>query len=121
MNHPFFCVGHNWKPYQYYSGDIDFPEDLSKLAFDILQRIAPSYISAWNVHSPDTAIVNWYPPDSSLALHQDNSESSQLIALGSPIITVAIGTEDARLVSENLKTSAAGYRHQAAITRNQEN
>ena len=47
----------------------------------------------WNIHSPDTAIVNWYPPDSSLALHQDNSESSQLIALGSPIITVAIGNE----------------------------
>ncbi len=31
------------------------------------------------------------------------------------------GTEDARLVSENLKTSAAGLRHQAAITRNQRN
>ena len=26
-------------------------------------------------------------------MHQDNSESSQLIALGSPIITVAIGDE----------------------------
>ena len=91
MNHPFFCVGHNWKPYQYYSGDVDFPEYLSKLAFDILQRIAPSYISDWNMHSPDTAIINWYPPGSSLALHQDNSESSQLIALGSPIVTIAIG------------------------------
>ncbi len=31
------------------------------------------------------------------------------------------GTEDARLVSENLKISAAGLRHQAAITRNQRN
>lgn len=21
MNHPFFCIGHNWKPYEYYKGD----------------------------------------------------------------------------------------------------
>ena len=31
------------------------------------------------------------------------------------------GSKEARMVSENLKTSAAGLRHQAAITRNQGN
>ena len=36
-------------------------------------------------------------------------------------LNIKPGTEDARLVSENLKTSAAGYRHQAAIVRNQGN
>ena len=34
-------------------------------------------------------------------------------------LNIKPGTEDARLVSENLKTSAAGFRHQAAIARNQ--
>ncbi len=36
-------------------------------------------------------------------------------------LNIKPGTEGARLVSENLKTSAAGLRHQAAITRNQGN
>ena len=36
-------------------------------------------------------------------------------------LNIKPGTEDARLVSENLKTSAAGLRHQAAIARNQGN
>lgn len=34
-------------------------------------------------------------------------------------LNIKPSTEDARLVSENLKTSAAGLRHQAAIARNQ--
>ena len=36
-------------------------------------------------------------------------------------LNIKPGTQEAQIVVENLKTSAAGYRHQAAITRNQGN
>ena len=36
-------------------------------------------------------------------------------------LKLQLGSKEARMVSEDLKTSAAGLRHQAAITRNQGN
>ena len=36
-------------------------------------------------------------------------------------LNLQLGSKEARMVSENLKASAAGLRHQAAITRNQRN
>ena len=64
------------------------------------------------------------PTQKAQPLHKARPTSQQTNQLEKAVPFVqknSTETEDARLVSENLKTSAAGYRHQAAIVRNQGN
>jgi alkylated DNA repair dioxygenase AlkB len=93
MNHPFFCVGHNWKPYEYYKGDVQFPGQLQMMWSALLRQCPDLEVRKYliDAHNPDTAIVNWYPPDSSLAMHVDKSEDLELQQQGSPIVTIALG------------------------------
>lgn len=40
----------------------------------------------------DTAIVNWYGPNSTLGIHQDKDEDKELLDAGSPVVSFSIGS-----------------------------
>lgn len=89
MNHPICGLGWNWKPYEYCPTEREFP---LRLYFLAKRAVEAAYgPGAYPDFHPDTAICNWYPPGSSLSLHQDRSEDQELIEAGSPIVTVGLG------------------------------
>lgn len=88
MNHPFCCLGWDWKPYEYREGDRPFPPFLVELARRAVTDTVPKLLPAFE---PDTAIVNWFPPGTQLGMHQDKSEDPVLLAAGSPIVTASLG------------------------------
>lgn len=89
MNHPICGLGWNWHPYEYIATEREFPLRLYFLAKRAVRAAFGD--DAYSDFVPDTAICNWYPPGSSLALHQDRSEDRELIEAGSPIVTVSLG------------------------------
>lgn len=89
MNHPICGLGWKWRPYEYLATDREFPLRLYFLAKRAVRAAFGD--DAYPDFTPDTAICNWYPPGSSLSLHQDRSEDRELIEAGSPIVTVSLG------------------------------
>ncbi|WP_218080907.1 alpha-ketoglutarate-dependent dioxygenase AlkB [Anthocerotibacter panamensis] len=90
MNHPICCLGHHWEPYDYHPPRRPFPTGLTAMANLALDALGGPG-DQWCPFQPDTALVNWFPPGSSLGAHQDRSEAPALLEAGSPIVTVALG------------------------------
>lgn len=89
MKHPISCVGWAWRPYEYFrmSDHVPMPDPIVALARKALLDADVACLG----FQPDTGIINLFPHDSSLGMHQDRSEHPDLIAAGSPIITVSLG------------------------------
>lgn len=66
---------------------LPMPELLSEIAARAVREVLPRY----HPFVPDTAIVQHYTPDAALGFHADRSEDPQLIASGSPIVSLSLG------------------------------
>jgi alkylated DNA repair protein (DNA oxidative demethylase) len=89
------CLGWHWYPYAYSRTCDDhdgapvkpLPADVVTLAEDAAD--AAGY--ARERVRFDASIINIYSPASKLGLHQDSAESANSIAMGSPVVTIALG------------------------------
>jgi DNA oxidative demethylase len=99
------CLGRHWngQKYAYEETRSDFdgrpapplPDDLRGLA----QRAARA---AGMRLTPDLCILNYYPVDGRMGLHQDKDESPVSIAAGDPVVSISIG-DTARFLFGGLK------------------
>lgn len=102
MRHPIACLGWQWKPYEYFDARVPMPGELIITA---VEALIDAGLDEYLPFSPDTCIINMFPPSSSLGMHQDKSEDRELIDGGSPIITLSLGdTGVFRLASVNAPT-----------------
>ena len=87
------CLGWHWYPYRYSrtcdDGDgapvKEFPPLLAKLG------AAACAATGYPPVAYDAAIVNLYEPGAKLGLHQDKIEGSDVVAAGSPVVTISLG------------------------------
>lgn len=89
-------LGWNWRPGRQYTKFHDqqerilvkeFPAELAQLA----KRAYELTFGASGSFAPDSAIINWYDENATLGLHQDKGEADDVIARGSPVITISLG------------------------------
>ena len=88
------CLGRHWnaKTYEYEPTRSDhdglavqeIPEDLKRLA-----RRAAS--AAGMEIEPDICLLNFYPPEGRLGLHQDKDERPETIEAGIPVVSISVG------------------------------
>lgn len=88
LKHPLACVGCQWRPYEYFEPRCRVPGEFILMA---IQALKDAGLDEYLPYQPDTGIVNYFPPDSNLGMHQDKSESQEMIDAGSPIVTVSLG------------------------------
>lgn len=87
------CLGWHWYPYRYSKtcddGDgapvKEFPPQLARLGSDACAA------TGFGAAAFEAAIVNFYGPQAKLGLHQDKIESPEVLAAGSPVVTVSLG------------------------------
>jgi DNA alkylation damage repair protein AlkB len=99
------CLGRHWNglTYRYEAVRSDFdgqlvppvPEEFRNLAVDISRAIDMPF-------DPDVCILNYYPADGRMGLHQDKDESQASIAKGLPVVSVSLG-DAARFLFGGLK------------------
>jgi DNA oxidative demethylase len=88
------CLGWHWYPYVYSrtADDTDgapvkrLPDSLIRLARAAVADTYGSDSAEAIAYSPDAAIVNLYPDDAKLGLHQDGEEPSD-----APVVTISLG------------------------------
>ena len=91
------CQGWHWdaSDYQYYRCRTDadrkdveeFPTKFNNIVKDIASLAFPKHNSSW-----DIAIWNYYKPGKSkLGIHVDNSESSEEMNKGTPVVSISLG------------------------------
>ena len=83
-------VGREWRtnPYRYVPSELPLPDDWVSLARGALAaaaRVAPELQVDFQ---PEAALVNYYPPGSSMGLHVDANEESS-----APVVSLSIGDE----------------------------
>jgi DNA oxidative demethylase len=88
MGHPLACLGYRWKPYEYFAARASLPGELINLS---ILALSQANLKEYLPYQPQTAIVNFFPIDSSLGMHQDRSESKEVIRAGRPIVTLSLG------------------------------
>jgi alkylated DNA repair protein (DNA oxidative demethylase) len=87
------CLGWHWYPYRYSrtcdDGDgapvKEFPPLLTSLG------AAACAVAGFRPVAYDAAIVNLYGPGAKLGLHQDKIEGAEIVASGSPVVTISLG------------------------------
>lgn len=84
-------VGREWRtrPYRYVPSELALPEQwiaLGRSALATAARVAPEL--ADDLFRPEAALVNYYPPGSSMGLHVDANEESS-----APVVSLSIGDE----------------------------
>jgi DNA oxidative demethylase len=87
------CLGWHWYPYRYSrtcdDGDgarvKEFPALLARLG------AAACRATGYEPVAHDAAIVNLYEPGAKLGLHQDKIEGAEVVAAGSPVVTISLG------------------------------
>ncbi len=94
------CLGRHWNPLTYRYGptrsDHDgraapaLPDDLARLAERVAVAVGYSF-------APDICILNHYPPEGRLGLHQDKDERPDTLKAGIPIVSISVG-DTARFV-----------------------
>jgi alkylated DNA repair protein (DNA oxidative demethylase) len=88
------CLGWHWYPYVYSktADDTDgapvkpLPESLIQLARAAVAAAYGEHSAEAAAYAPDAAIVNLYPEDARLGLHQDGEEPSD-----APVVTLSLG------------------------------
>ncbi len=96
MNLKMNCLGSHWsaKDYKYYSIREDVDKQPIKTVDPLLINLAakfnklcfPEHDSDWNI-----AICNYYKTNSTLGVHQDNSESKETLNSGHPVVSFSVG------------------------------
>jgi alkylated DNA repair protein (DNA oxidative demethylase) len=87
------CLGWHWYPYRY-SRTCDDGDGAPVKEFPpLLQRLGTAACEATGIPAVpyDAAIVNFYAPGAKLGLHQDKFEGADVIAAGSPVVTISLG------------------------------
>jgi DNA alkylation damage repair protein AlkB len=94
MHLEMLCLGRHWNAltykYEAIRGDSDgrpvapLPADLAALAGRIARAVDFEFM-------PDVCLINRYPQDGRLGLHQDRDESPGSIAAGIPIVSISLG------------------------------
>ncbi len=55
----------------------------------LIKQIAVDSVAQYGLHiRPESALINWYDPDSTLGLHQDKTEASR-----APVVSISIGDD----------------------------
>jgi DNA oxidative demethylase len=87
------CLGWHWYPYRYSRTCDDHDGAPVKEFPPLLARLGASACKAAGFAPVDynAAIVNLYEPGAKLGLHQDKIESPEVIAAGSPVVTISLG------------------------------
>jgi alkylated DNA repair protein (DNA oxidative demethylase) len=88
------CLGWHWMPYVYTrtADDTDgapvkpLPDPLIRLARAAVAAAYGATSAEAIAYAPDAAIVNLYPGDARLGLHQDGEEPSE-----APVVTISLG------------------------------
>ena len=88
------CLGRHWNglTYLYEAARSDFdgrlvpplPGEFKSLAIDVSRAIDMPF-------EPDVCILNYYPADGRMGLHQDKDESERSIAAGVPVVSISLG------------------------------
>jgi DNA oxidative demethylase len=88
------CLGRHWngQTYAYEAMRTDFdgrpapplPDDLRALAAGVAR-------AAGTALTPDLCILNYYPTDGRMGLHQDKDESAESLAAGTPVVSISVG------------------------------
>ncbi len=86
-------VGREWRtnPYRYVPSDLALPAEWTAWARGALATaagVAPELAGWVEGFRPEAALVNYYPPGSSMGLHVDADEESE-----APVISLSIGDE----------------------------
>jgi alkylated DNA repair protein (DNA oxidative demethylase) len=87
------CLGWHWYPYRY-SRTCDDGDGAPVKAFPpLLQRLGAAACTATGYEpvAYDAAIVNLYEAGAKLGLHQDKIEGAEVVAAGSPVVTISLG------------------------------
>ena len=87
------CLGWHWYPYRY-SRTCDDGDGAPVKEFPpLLKRLGAAACTATGFESVayDAAIVNLYEAGAKLGLHQDKIESAEVVAAGSPVVTISLG------------------------------
>jgi DNA alkylation damage repair protein AlkB len=99
------CLGRHWNglTYRYEPTRSDFdgqlvppiPEEFTCLAVDISRSLDMLF-------EPDVCILNYYPSDGRMGMHQDKDESPGSIGKGFPVVSVSLG-DTARFLFGGMK------------------
>jgi DNA oxidative demethylase len=87
------CLGWHWYPYRY-SRTCDDGDGAPVKPFPALLGHLGSQACRATGYLPvlyDAAIVNFYDHQAKLGLHQDKIEGKEVIAAGSPVVTISLG------------------------------
>lgn len=87
------CLGWHWYPYRY-SKTCDDGDGAPVKAFPpLLARLGTEACAATGFRAAafEAAIVNFYGAGTKLGLHQDKIESPEVLAAGSPVVTISLG------------------------------
>ena len=87
------CLGWHWYPYRY-SRTCDDGDGAPVKEFPpLLRRLGAAACAATGFEPVpyDAAIVNLYEEGAKLGLHQDKIEGAEVVAAGSPVVTISLG------------------------------
>jgi alkylated DNA repair protein (DNA oxidative demethylase) len=87
------CLGWHWYPYRY-SRTCDDGDGAPVKAFPpLLARLGAAACAATGYEpvAYDAAILNLYEAGAKLGLHQDKIEGAEVVAAGSPVVTISLG------------------------------
>jgi alkylated DNA repair protein (DNA oxidative demethylase) len=87
------CLGWHWYPYRYSRTCDDGDGAPVKMFPPLLATLGAAACAATGFTDTayDAGIVNLYEPGAKLGLHQDKIEDPEVIAAGSPVVTISLG------------------------------
>jgi alkylated DNA repair protein (DNA oxidative demethylase) len=87
------CLGWHWYPYRYSKTCDDGDGAPVKPFTPLLRRLGAAACTATGFEpvAYDAAIVNLYEAGAKLGLHQDKIEGPEVVAAGSPVVTISLG------------------------------
>ena len=88
------CLGRHWNPrtYRYEETRADFDrQPVPPVPEPWVQLASRAAREAGFEMAPDLCILNYYPPDGRMGLHQDKDESPASIGAGLPVVSISIG------------------------------
>jgi DNA alkylation damage repair protein AlkB len=99
------CLGHHWngQTYAYEPARSDYDGRPAPPLPEDLRRLAQSAAKAADMPlDPDVCILNHYPAEGRMGLHQDKDESPESISAGLPVVSISVG-DTARFLLGGLK------------------
>ena len=88
------CLGRHWnaRTYRYETTRGDFDQaPVAPVPPGWVALAAAAAAAAGFAFEPDLCILNHYPPDGRMGLHQDKDESPESLAAGVPVVSISLG------------------------------